>query len=83
MCPTPKSSQIMSQGDRLYDRHEISNHDPTLLFWKLKLCFPIYNHFHQPMKNEGDQDEYQSYCWLLLMHDILVQHLLDNSLGQN
>ena len=69
----------MSQGARLDCRHEIPNHGITLLFLKPKLCLPIHNHSHQPMKIEGDQAECQSYCWPRLMHDILVQDPLDNS----
>ena len=71
----------MSQGARMDCRHEIPNHGLVLLFLKPKQCLPIYNQSHQSVKVEGDQAECQSYCWIL--HDILVQALLDNSPKHN
>ena len=73
----------MSQGATLDCRREIPNRDLNLLLLKPKLCLAIYNQFHQPIKIEGDQAECQSYCWPLLMHDILVQAPLDNFPEQN
>ena len=72
LCPPLKIYQLMSQGARLDCRREIPNRDLILLFLKWKLHLPIYNQSHQPMNIEGDQAECQSYCWLLLMPDVLV-----------
>ena len=63
----------MSQGARLDCRCEIPNRDLILLFLKPKPGLPIYNHSHQRVNIEGDQAECQSYYWIRLMHDILVQ----------
>ena len=73
----------MNQGARLGCRHEIPNHGLILLFLKPKPCLPIYNQSHQPEKVEGDQAEGQSYCWLFLRYDNLVQAPIDDSPKQN
>ena len=73
----------MIQGATLDCRHEIPNHGLIMLFLKQKPCLLIYNQSHQLEEVEGDQAECQSYCWIFLRHEILVQAPLDNFPKQN